>query len=66
MLENPLATTYLNAAAGFIQREISKKLRIFKFPKLTFCVDTGMKEGFNMVRKLNELEKERTEGSNND
>ena len=51
----------LNAAAGFIQREISKKLRIFKFPKLTFCVDSGMKEGFNMVRKLNELEKERNE-----
>ena len=49
----------LNAAAGFIQREISKKLRIFKFPKFTFCVDSGMKEGFNMVRKLNELEKER-------
>ena len=53
----------LNAAAGFIQREISKKLRIYKFPKLTFCVDAGMKEGFNMVRKLNELEKERAENS---
>ena len=51
----------LNAAAGFIQREISKKLRIYKFPKLTFVVDSGMKEGFNMVRKLNELEKERAE-----
>lgn len=51
----------LNAAAGFIQREISKKLRIFKFPKLTFCIDSGMKAGFNMVQKLNELEKERNE-----
>ena len=29
----------LNAAAGFIQREISKKLRLFKFPKLTFVVE---------------------------
>ena len=48
----------LNAAAGFIQREISKKLRIYKFPKLTFVVDSGMKAGFNMVKKLNELEKE--------
>ena len=47
----------LNAAAGFIQREISKKLRIFKFPKLTFVVDSGMKAGFNMVQKLNELER---------
>ena len=53
----------LNAAAGFIQREISKKLRLFKFPKLTFVVDTGMKEGFNMVQKLNELEREEKERS---
>ena len=34
----------LQAAAGFIQREIAKKLRIRQFPKLTFVVDTGMKE----------------------
>lgn len=48
----------LNAAAGFIQREIAKKLRIRQFPKLQFIVDSGMKEGFAMVQKLNELEKE--------
>ncbi len=48
----------LNAAAGFIQREIAKKLRIRQFPKLQFHVDSGMKAGFNMVQKLNELEKE--------
>ncbi len=53
----------LNAAAGFIQREISKKLRLFKFPKLTFVVDAGMKAGFNMVQKLNELEREEKERS---
>ena len=48
----------LNAAAGFIQREIAKKLRIRQFPKLIFVVDSGMKEGFMMVQKLNELERE--------
>ena len=48
----------LNAAAGFIQREIAKKLRIRQFPKLQFQVDAGMKAGFDMVQKLNELEKE--------
>lgn len=48
----------LNAAAGFIQREIAQKLRIRQFPKLQFIVDSGMKDGFNMVQKLNELEKE--------
>lgn len=53
----------LNAAAGFIQREIAKKLRIRQFPKLIFVVDHGMKEGFAMVQKLNELEKESAEKS---
>ena len=47
----------LNAAAGFIQREIAKKLRIRQFPKLQFLIDAGMKAGFDMVQKLNELEK---------
>ncbi len=51
----------LNAAAGFIQREIAKKLRIRQFPKLQFIVDSGMKEGFNMVQKLNQLEAEQKE-----
>lgn len=48
----------LNAASGFIQREIAKKLRIRQFPKLQFLVDAGMKAGFEMVQKLNELERE--------
>lgn len=48
----------LNAASGFIQREIAKKLRIRQFPKLQFVVDSGMKKGFEMVQKLNELEKQ--------
>ncbi len=48
----------LNNAAGFIQSSIAKKLRIHKFPKFTFVVDKGMKEGFHMVQRLTELEKE--------
>ncbi len=51
----------LNAAAGFIQREIAKKMRIRQFPKLTFLVDSGMKSGFKMVQKLNELERQQKE-----
>lgn len=56
MLEDGVAG--LNNAAGFIQSSIAKKMRIRKFPKLTFFVDSGMKEGFHMVQKLNELEAE--------
>ncbi len=55
----------LNAAAGFIQREIAKKLTIRKFPKLKFIVDQGMKEGFEMVQKLNALEAESKNLENN-
>lgn len=48
----------LNSAAGFIQSLIAKKLTIRQFPKLTFVVDTSMKEGFDMVNKLTRLEAE--------
>ncbi len=48
----------LNSAAGFIQSSIAKKLTIRQFPKLTFIVDTSLKEGFEMVHKLNRLEAE--------
>ncbi|WP_294429584.1 30S ribosome-binding factor RbfA [uncultured Treponema sp.] len=46
----------LNSAAGFIQSSIAKKLTIRQFPKLTFVVDTSIKDGFDMVNKLNRLE----------
>ena len=46
----------LNSAAGFIQSSIAKKLTIYKFPKLTFVEDTSIKDGFDMVNKLNRLE----------
>ncbi len=48
----------LNSASGFIQGQIAKKLRIRQFPKLTFHVDEGMKDGFRMVRTLTALEEE--------
>ncbi|MFA6937043.1 MAG: 30S ribosome-binding factor RbfA [Treponema sp.] len=52
----------LNSAAGFIQSTIAKKLTIYKFPKLTFILDTSLKEGFEMVQKLNALEAEENAG----
>ena len=48
----------LQNAAGFIQSTIAKKLRIRQFPKLTFLADKSIKEGFDMVTKLNKLEAE--------
>ncbi|MBR1402901.1 MAG: 30S ribosome-binding factor RbfA [Treponema sp.] len=54
----------LNSAAGFIQSSIAKKLSIYKFPRLTFVADTSIKEGFDMVNKLNRLEEEEKASQN--
>lgn len=54
-------TEGLNRAAGFIQSTIGKKLTIRQFPKLTFIADSSIKDGFDMVQKLNELEKKENE-----
>ncbi len=51
----------LQHAAGFIQSSIAKKLTIRQFPKLTFITDTSIRDGFEMVRKLNELEQSHTD-----
>ena len=48
----------LQSAAGFIQSTIAKKLSIYKFPKMTFIADFSMRDGYDMVQKLNSLEKE--------
>ncbi|MGL4986184.1 MAG: 30S ribosome-binding factor RbfA [Treponemataceae bacterium] len=51
----------LNSAAGFIQTKLSKKLSIRQFPKLTFIVDTSIKESFELVKKIESLTSERHE-----
>ena len=51
----------LNSAAGFIQSSIARKLTIRKFPKLSFIADSSIKDGCEMVNKLNRLEAEENE-----
>jgi ribosome-binding factor A len=46
----------LQSAAGFIQTQLSKKLRLRQFPKLEFVRDKSIQEGFDMVQKLTALE----------
>ena len=55
----------LQSAAGFIQSPIAPKVSIYRFPKFTFVADYSMKEGYKMVQKLNELEKETLEWEKN-
>jgi ribosome-binding factor A len=46
----------LESAAGFIQTTLSKKLRLRQFPHLAFIFDESIKEGFDMVKKIDALD----------
>ena len=50
------SVTALNHAAGYIQTLLGKKLKMRHTPKLTFIADSSIKEGFEMIKKLEELE----------
>ncbi len=45
----------LNHASGYIQREIGKKLRTRTTPRLNFIMDTSIRDGFEVNRKIEEL-----------
>ena len=45
----------LNHASGFIQMKLAKKLKTRNTPKLTFYVDLSIKQGIDMIKKLEEL-----------
>ena len=48
----------LQSAAGFIQAQLGSALKIRKIPHLRFHADTSIREGFDMVQKLEQLAKE--------
>ena len=45
----------LTSAAGFIQSMLNAKMRIRMTPKLRFHVDQSIREGFDLVKKIEEL-----------
>ncbi len=45
----------LQSAAGFIQSILAKKMRIRQTPKLRFHTDSSLREGFDLVKKIEEL-----------
>jgi ribosome-binding factor A len=45
----------LQSAAGFIQSQLALQMRIRKTPRLRFHEDFGIREGFDMVQKIDEL-----------
>ena len=45
----------LQSAAGFIQSHLGAALRIRKIPRLRFHADTSIREGFDLVQKIEQL-----------
>ncbi|MCL2382410.1 MAG: 30S ribosome-binding factor RbfA [Treponema sp.] len=45
----------LQSAAGFIQSQLAKEMRIRQTPRLRFHEDLSIREGFEMVKKLEGL-----------
>jgi ribosome-binding factor A len=47
----------LQHAAGFIQSQLGASMHIKKIPHLRFHVDTSIGEGFDLIKKIEELVK---------
>ncbi|MDR2435453.1 MAG: 30S ribosome-binding factor RbfA [Treponema sp.] len=45
----------LQSAAGFIQSRLGEAMRIRKIPRLRFHPDPGVREGFDLVKKIERL-----------
>lgn len=51
----------LQSAAGFIQSQLNLHMHIRQIPKLRFHEDTGIKNGFDMIKKIEGLSGESRE-----
>ena len=45
----------LQRAAGFIQSQLAKEMRIRQTPRLRFHEDSSIREGFEIVKKIEDL-----------
>ena len=45
----------LQSAAGFIQSRLAKEMRLRQTPRLRFHEDTSIREGFEMIKKIEDL-----------
>jgi ribosome-binding factor A len=45
----------LQSAAGFIQSQLGAVMRIRKIPRLRFHADDSLREGFDLVKKIEDL-----------
>ncbi|MDR0709124.1 MAG: 30S ribosome-binding factor RbfA [Spirochaetaceae bacterium] len=47
----------LRRAAGFIQSRLAREIRLRQTPKLRFFEDAGFREAFDLIKKIEGLEK---------
>jgi ribosome-binding factor A len=45
----------LTSASGFIQSQLARLMHIRQTPRLRFHEDSGVREGFDMIRKIDSL-----------
>ena len=50
-------TEGLQSAAGFIQSQLGASMHIRKIPRLRFHADASIGEGFDLIKKIEELNK---------
>jgi len=55
----------LQSAAGFIQSQLGVSMHIRKIPHLRFHADTSIGEGFDMIKKIENLTHGNHEGAGN-
>lgn len=53
----------LESARKYIQSRVAKNIQTRVLPQIRFHIDTSIREGVDMVAKLEELEKEESENS---
>jgi ribosome-binding factor A len=53
----------LQSAAGFIQSHLGTVLRIRKIPRLRFHADASIREGFDLVQKIEHLTENTPQGT---
>ena len=49
------ATEALNHAAGYLQAELARRVRLRETPKLKFRVDSSVADGFRVLQKIRRL-----------
>ena len=49
------ATDALNHAAGYLQSELARRIRLRETPRLRFQADSSVADGFRVVQKIREL-----------